>query len=327
MSAEAISKFLHTRLAALLLVGIATCGVIAAAASGDITALYEHFGLAFPSPDTWFKDSPTLGLCINIALNLGIMALMSLVNRTYNVLRSMTALHVGLFAIMQMAAPSLVLRFNSGTLLALAVMLCLWLLFRTYSNHDSQRDVFMLFLTLSAGVAVQYSFMAYIPVFYVGLAQMRILRPRSILASLLGLVTVWWLLFGFGIASPVQLHSPRLESIFSKIGLGDAARILTTVAFTAFLAIASIVANVLKTIAYNARSRAYSGAMALISLVTVAAMALDYNDITSYMPLLNCCAAFQAAHFFTIHRRERAYIGILSIVATYILIYLWRLIT
>lgn len=325
MSADAISKFLHTRLAALLLAGISACGVIAACSAGDIVSFSGQKGLALPSPDTWFGTSPTAGMWVNVAFNIGIMAMMLLINRTYNVLRSMTALHIGLFAIMQMATPSLLLHFNSGTLLALVVTVGQWLLFRTYSAPDSQRDVFMLFFILSAGLAAQYSFAAYILVFYAGCAQMRILRPRTIIASLLGLITVWWLLFGFGIVDPGRLHLPHFKSIFAEIDFENAALLLITLAFTAFLVIASIVANVFKTIAYNARSRAYSGAMALTSLVTIVAMAIDYTDIISYVPMLNCCAAFQVAHFFTIHRRDNAYIGILSIVTIYILLYLWRL--
>lgn len=325
MSSEAISKFLHTRLAALLLVALTAAGVALTCHVGDIVPLTGQKGFALPSPNTWFEGRATAGMWANLGLNLAIIGMMVLINRTYNVLRSMTLMYTGLFAIMQLATPSLLLTFNSGTLLCFAVLVCVWLLFRTYANPRSQRDVFMIFFLLSAGMAVQYCFAVYIVVFAVGCVQMRITRLRSVLAAAMGAITVWWLLLGFGIVSPANIHLPRFGSIFAAIDLAGTALLLVTVASSAFLAVASIIANVFKTIAYNARARAYSGSLALIALVTIVAMALDYTDITTYVPMLNCCAAFQVTHFFAIHRRDNAYIGVLCIVALYVILFLWRL--
>ena len=63
----------------------------------------------------------------------------------------------------------------------------------------------------------------------------------------------------------------------------------------------------------------------MIAALTVVAMALDFDNLLSYLPMLNVCAAYQITHYSVNHRYDRQYIGILAVAGAYIALYLWRL--
>lgn len=303
---------------------VAALNVVLTGGFDDVLPPGGASGLCLPSASTW-PVPPIVGTAISVVACLLTMVMMIMVNRTFNVLRAMTWLHTGLFAIMLAAVPSLVLTLNSGPLLALAVVCGVYLMFSCYGDPGSNRRVFLTFFILSAGSATQICFAVFIPAFWVICGQMRIFNVRSALASLFGLVTPWVLMFGSGWLAPSSLHMPDIQSIFSVYDTPAIVYLLIVSAFTAIVAIASTVMNVWKTIAYNARARAYNGALTLLALVTIVAMAVDCRNLTAYIPLLDMCAAYQLTHYFVNHRYERQYAAILAICGAYVLLYLWRI--
>ena len=76
---------------------------------------------------------------------------------------------------------------------------------------------------------------------------------------------------------PSDIHLPQFVSVLSVIDHHDTLVLLVTVGLTALLTMLSFVLNVLRTIAYNARSRAINGVFALLSLTTIAAMCIDFR--------------------------------------------------
>lgn len=281
-------------------------------------------GFVFPSVAAWGLDR-WWSLGLNVGGNLLIMALMIIINKAFNVLRAITWLQVGLFGIMQAAVPREVLALNSGTLVCVAVAYCIFLLFSCYNAPEKVRTVFLAFLVLSLGTTAQYCFTLYIVVCWLMLIQMRIFSMRVFVASVLGIVTVWIILFGFGLISPADLHLPSITGIMDVLDLHSAVYLLSLTAGTTFLLVLALGANLMKTIAYNARARAYNGALTVLSLVTVVAVAADFENLLAYLPLLNLCTAYQITHYFVNHRYERQYIAVLAVCGFYFALYLWRL--
>ncbi len=233
----------------------------------------------------------------------------------------MTTLYITFFAVMQLSEPDLSVTFYGGSLLVAVMPLCLMLLFGCYRAPNRTRSVFLIFMLLSGLSAFQYCFLVYLPVFLIGCAQMRILNARTLVAALLGCITPWWILFGFGVIGLQDIHLPSPGSLTARIDAGDIVS-LVSVGLTVLLVILSYVLNVLKAIAYNAQSRAINGSFATLTLFTILAIFLDFNNIASYIPLLNFCAAIQLAHFFSVHRAEKSWIAIASIMAVYIVLFI-----
>lgn len=315
---------MHKRVAAgiMLLAAILYIALLGRPAAG-LPPLGDS-GLGLPAVSQWGL-SPTASLMLSIAGNIAIIVLIVLLNRTYNVLRAITWLPVGFFALMQAAVPIDVLTLSSGTIVALDVALALYLMFGTYSRPADVRTVFATFLLLSLGAAVQYALIIYIPVFWVICLQMRIMSPRCISASVLGILTPWVIMLGFGITGLADIHMPRPGNIFDAENLRATVYLLAVGGVTAFLMVAFTTANIMKTLAYNARSRAFNGAMLVVAAATLLAAVCDSDNLHAYLPLLNLSASMQITHYFINHPFERQYIGVLAVAATYIVLYLWRL--
>lgn len=316
---------MHANVTALWMVGVALTFVALTGGQSTTLPAQGDLGLALPSPGLWPLTSLFSAL-LNLALNFMIMTMMLVVNGAFNVMRATSKLPVGLFIIMQAAVPSELLVFNSGTLLALAVIICIYLMFSCWDHPWPMRRVFLVFAILSLGCAVQYCFLVFIPVFLLMCVQMRIFNSRTLIAAFLGIATVWINLLGFGIISISDFHLPELQSIFAAPDLMDVLYMLIVAGFTATLLLTATLLNLVKTIAYNARARAYNGALVLIALVAVAAMLLNYNNVLAYLPLLNMCAAYQLTHYFVNHAFDRQYVAVLSVAGIYVLMYLWRII-
>lgn len=324
MKSAQLSRKFHSRPAAVIMVAIAALYLALSSYLGVSSPPHDNQGIGLLSPSVWPLSSMASAL-LNIGFTVVIMLMMSVLNRAYNILRAISWLPIGLFAMMQAAVPTQVLWLNSGTLVCLVIVIGLYMMFSVYDSPGNVRTIFLTFMLLSLGVAVEYCFAFFIPVFWVISLQMRAFTPRCIVGSLLGILTVWIILLGFGIVDISSLRLPEFTSIFGEIDLYKALYLLSVVGITAFMLLSSILANFLKTIAYNAQARGYNGALTVISVVCMVAMTFDYGNMLAYLPLLNFSAAYQITHYFLNHRYDRQYIAVLAICGIYMSMYMWRL--
>ncbi len=324
MNSDIFSRKLHSRNAAIVMVAIASLYVLFFGDGVNLAPDLNLFGV-MPAILNYWQPSATTGLVINIVVMGAIMLMMGLINKAFNVLRAMTWLEIGLFAIMQAAVPYEVLTFNPGVVVALTVLVGLFLMFRSYGEPSDVYGVFLTYLCLAFGVMMQYSLLIFIPLFWLISAQMRIFSLRSFLASLMGIATVWIILLGFGILSVDEIKMPTITSIFSIVEQPRMYYLMVVSGVTALLLVVSISLNLLKTIAYNAKARAFNGALLVVAITTIVAMVIDYKNLLSYLPLLNVCAAYQITHYFVNHRYERQFIAVFAVIGVYLALYIWRI--
>lgn len=324
MKTAAVTNYVHSRGFAGLMLALSLAGVIAVYVSGNYALITGDKSFVLPSANEWISLRLP-DFAASLAANILVVVTAGLIAKFFNVLRSSTSLPLALFGAFQLATPGLSAQFYTGSVLAVLVSGCLMLLFSCYRAHMRTRRIFLIFLLLSAACATQYCYALYIPVFLLGCGQMRVFNGRTAVAALLGIVTPWWLMGAAGMLSAGTLRVPQFVSIFQTINSGTAAHLLVTVGLTALLLVGCFVMNVMKTIAYNARSRAYSGAFATLSLATLLGMVLDFRNLISYIPLLNFCAAYEVAGYFSSHRGERTGISVVCIVLIYIVLYICQI--
>ena len=174
--------------------GLAVAFVAAAMACvyffGDHTIpLSGYKGLGLPSANEWFAYSPVLNFILALVANGATVVIMLLLNKIFNVFRSMTSLFIAFFAMMQVATPDLMTQFYTGNLLAVVVPLCMLLLFSCYRQPEATRRVFLIALLLSAFTATQYCYAFYLVAFLIGCGQMSIFNRRTLAAAFMGIVT------------------------------------------------------------------------------------------------------------------------------------------
>ena len=311
-----ITALLHSRGFALAAAFVCLVCAVLCHISGADDILPADTGFVLPAAGSWLS-SGWLNFFSALACSGCTIAIALMFNKVHNVLRALTYLYAPLFLVMQLATPSVMLHLSTGTILAVVVPLCMYLLFNCYRDPAATRQVFMISFILSAFSATQYCYVIYIPAMLIGCAQMRIFSGRTVSAALMGIATPWILLLGYGIISPDEIVFPELGSIFSAIDLQHIFLLLVVIGFTTLAMLVCYALGVLKTIAYNARARAFSGAFAVVMLFTVFAMCADFHNIDTYVPLLNFCAAIQITHYFSTHRADKSFIAVLSIIAVY----------
>lgn len=284
--------------------------------SGNMDWLRRASGTPLPSANLWFP-ARIWSFAASMAANMACVALVYVINRFFNIIRTPSYLPVALFGIMQLATPDLFSQFYTGTLLALVGGVSMILLFSCFKNPGATSRVFLAFFLVSLASMFKYCFFFFIPVLLIGCAQMRVFTPRSLTAAFLGLITPWWILLGFGVLKLSDVEFPTFQSIFSVIDFGDAFMLMLVGGVTVVFALASFILNGRTTIAYNSRTRSYNGLLAVMTLAAIAGLCADYVNFISYIPLLNFCAAYHVGHYFSAHRAGKSYIGVIGVMALY----------
>lgn len=328
MKAAELTRLAHSRLLSVGVVVAVLAAAVAYVFSGMATPIVADKGVLFLSPSAWVPGE-LYDFLAALASAGAIILGMEMLCKVHNVLRSMSALYLSLFMLMEIATPNFFVQLYSGQLLALVMVLSLMLIMNCFKNSLASPHVFLIFLMLSGFATTQYCFLFYVPSFLLACAQMRVFNGRVLMAALLGLITPWWILLGggwlLGLVSPESLHMPDIESIFSVISVDDTIMILVAVGVTILCSLTTFVLNVLRTIAYNARSRAVNGVITLMWLTTIVAMLADYRNMIAYITTLNVLSALIITHFFATHRSERSFVGILIIMVVYIALYICQI--
>lgn len=325
MTPRKLTQALQSRgtaiVAALLLAG----GALWAYLTADLTPIVGSQGIALPSPNLWIPD-PEVSLWVNVGAIIVLAVMMVVVNGLFNFIRSLSIGYATLFLFMELSEPDDLSQFNGGVLMLAGVLVCMPLLFSAFANPQATRRIFLLFFLLSAGMAVYYGFLFLLPLFLIGMLQMRVLKWRPLLAAVLGIITPWWIMVGFGIIDVTKLAWPEFTGIFAGFDPEEAIHGVVIAAVTGFLSIAAWVMNFTKLITYNAKTRAMNGFVSLGALAAMLMMAFDYSNFPAYMSVLNCFTAYQIGHYIAIRQPDNGYIFSLTIMVVYVSFYIWRVI-
>lgn len=320
----AITRFMRSRWSNMLLMALAFATTFFADVTKPMSLTLVDRGTLFKSPSLWFADgAPSRWLAI--ALNIAVVLMMVNINRRFNLLRSMNLLFVAMFMVMEAATPSALMCFSGGQLCAVAAMWCVTIMFSAYNHPGRTKRVFLAFCVMAAATMVQYGFVVYLPVLLLACGQMRIFSPRMLVAAILGVVTPFWIVFGFGIAAPSQLHMPTIVNPFAELDLTISLQLFATVGLTLLAAAVTGFFNLLKILSMNARMRAMNGMLATFGITTGIIAILDFTNVEFYIPLLNACTAFQIGMFFRFNFQQRAYIPVVFLLLCYWALWVWKL--
>lgn len=318
------TRFLRSQGSAVLMALAALFMICRAFSSGIVNDISDFRTIAFSTPGAWF-GSGVFSLWMSILSLVLVAVLLAYINRRYNILRSASFFFCAYFLFTVACIPFEAVRFTGANLLALTLMGATWVLFSIYNRRISSRRVFIVFFLLGLGLLFEYCFLLYVPVFLLGMGQMKIFRFKKILAAGIGLITPAWIVWGLGLTDlpelPVLCFTP--PSLLLSIPGGWP--LLTATALTILSGIFFGVYNLLKIMAFNARSRAYNGFLAILSIATGLFALLNFTNIGFYLILLNACNAFSIGHFFRFTVKRRGYIPVLVLMIAFFGIYLWAL--
>lgn len=274
-------------------------------------------------PAGQFGISPELSCVLNFALLIVIAVSMIAINRSFTLLRTLSVFFAAYFLFITGATPGVAASAGISSLLATAMILCMWILFTIYNQRISDRRIFLIFCILGTGALFDWKFLFFVPLYIVGMAQMRILRFKKIIAALIGIITPTWIVFGLDLmplpALPHIFFTPPSLLLEAPGGWPFLCTVLLTMA-TGFLFGSTALLRIL---GFNARARAYNGFLAMLGIYTGLLAIINFTALPDYVTLLNACVSFQVGHFFRATASRRGYIVILILLAAYTALYIW----
>lgn len=250
-------------------------------------------------------------------------AALVVLNRSYNLLKTLSIFFAAYFIFTTCATPGVLGEFSASVPLAFTVILNTWILFSIYNTSVSDRRIFLIFTLLSGGALFDLKFLFFVPVFIAGLAQMKILRIKKIIAAIIGLITPPWIVWGLSL-----MPLPTLPRIFFTpphliLELPGGVPFLCTVALTLAVGFIAGVVSLVRILGFNARARAYNSFIAILGIFTGLLALINFTSINTYIPLLNACVAIQVGHFFRATANRRGYIVVVLLLAAYSALYAW----
>lgn len=299
---------------------IAVGGTVIAYLTGGISYFTENTGFLLPSADQWIPDRG-VSMLVGSSLSVVIAVFIGYLNKSFNILRNITWLFAGLFILMQGASPSIMGQLYDGTVMCLLMLIAIVPLFTAFQNPDATRRVFIAFCLISFGTLFDIAFAGYLVMLFLGCLQMQCLKLKAFLASILGIVTPYWIVGGAGLLSPHDIRVPEFTTLFHSVPDSGTVLMLAYGGLTMFLGVVAGVFNMVKVYSYNARTRAYNGFFIVLFLLSCIFALVDYERFAVYLPMINLTAAFQIGHFFVINDQKRSYIPLLVIICLYIILY------
>ena len=269
----------------------------------------------------WIGEDIVRG--INILGVIATAVALVVLNRSYNLLKTLSVFFAAYFIFTTCATPEVFSGHTSSVMLALTVILDTWLLFSIYNTRASDRRIFLIFTLLSAGALFDLRFLFFVPVFVAGLAQMKILKFKKIVAAVIGLLTPPWIVWGLALmplpTMPHVFFTPPALLLEQPGGVP----FLCTVGVTLAVGFIAGTVSLVRILGFNARARAYNSFIAMLGIVTGLMALINFTSLTTYITLLNACVAMQVGHFFRATANRRGYIVVVLLLAAYTALYVW----
>jgi len=259
-------------------------------------------------------DNGPLSAALNLVCILVTGGIMLALNKVFSYVRSVTHLFVSAFFLLQLANPSGLVSFNSGTLLTLVMALAVMPMFASYQDKHSQRSIFLIFALIAAGSMFHYGFLLFIPAFLLGFLNMGVFNLKGMLAMLFGLITPFWIVLGLGIASPADFVMPHINGIWNLTFTPQTNIVLFLAVGTAVLGVVLAVMNFLTIMNYRMQTRVYNAFFVFVLASAVIALCIDYSDVAVFLPLLNLMVGVQVAHAHTLRTSPYRYVFVVLLV-------------
>ena len=287
-----------------------------------------NHSLILPDYKNW-QLLPLAKVSINTIIILFCAFLLQRINSIFALIRSRTLFPLLFFLLLEGSNPDLTTTLNTGNLLSLILIISLFTLFSSYQKEKTQRHAFGLSLYIGCGALLWSPFIYLMPVFWIGMYYMRSLTGKTFAATLLGLITVGWIILSIHWIFGLPLYTENLLVSLSENHIHELKNSTYTqliyILPTLILGIISIINSLYNNFNDKTRTRAYNGFINLILIVTVIAITVHFNETNIYLPILNTCVALQAAHFFTNTRNKPAIILFYIVLTFYFSLYVWSL--
>ncbi len=114
-------------------------------------------------------------------------------NSTFAIIRMRASVQTSLFFLFTAACPTLQ-QVHAGNMAAIAILISVYFLFRSYQRHQSSADLFHSFVFIGIGSLAFPQFIVLIPIWFIGAYNFQSLNIRSFFAAIIGWSIPYWFL-------------------------------------------------------------------------------------------------------------------------------------
>ena len=290
--------------------------------SGTYHVPVANLGMCLPSPNLW--PIPEIwSWVINLTLILGSGVALIFFNKTYSVIQSADTVLPSMFLLLAATNPWTEGVLGSSTLMVGINLLCLATIFSCYKSTNATQEVFVVATMLSLGSMFQYAFIFLMPGYILIGVMMKCFRLKELAAFLMGIAAPYWIGVGMGLVPVDAFHLPTFTNLWD--GYSSKTDILTgvlNIGLTALVGVILALNNAVKLYAGNTQRRLYNNAISVIGLICIAGMALDFNNLPTYLATFYMTAAFQIANTFALWNIRKSAIWLGSITGLYLTLFL-----
>ena len=261
--------------------------------------------------------------CICLAITAFIGYLMIETNTAFTMIRTRTTMPVCIF--WMLSASLLFFRpFEWENLVPLAFLLSVHQLFQSYESGFPAIPIYHAFFFLSLGSLCFPTLLYLTPLLWGSMVPFRSANSKSLLSSILGIITPYWFLFGYAFyTDQLSLFLTPLKEMlhFHPIDYGQLS-FITLLSWTFITLLLLISGFHYWLIAYTdkTRTRIYHSFLVIAGLWTTLWIILQPIHVHILMPIQLICAAFLSGHLFTLTRNR--FSGIFFIVTCILFILL-----
>ncbi len=280
--------------------------------------LTGSMGICLPSPNGWGM-TPLWGWILNLGLLVATASTLYFVNKEFTFVQGSDTVLTGMFVIMAASNTWVSGMLSSSTLMALANLICLVVLFGCYRKRNSSQELFAIATILALGSMIQYAFIFMMPVYLVGAILLKCFNFKGLVAFLMGVAAPYWIAVGLGIVPLSQFTMPTFTNLFdgydTKSGLFFG---LLNVAVTVVVGLILALNNGVKLYAGNTQRRLYNMVINVLGLVSAVCMLIDFNNMVAYMTTIYMITAVQLGNLFALWNIHKGWIWVLGLSGLYV---------
>ena len=276
----------------------------------------------------WY--SSISAIVVNVCLMTILTAAISTIANKYSLTILLSLFPTLFFLLLQCCNPNILLSFNIGILGAISFLVSTYYLFENYGKKRVEKTVYGITLILCASAILWDKIIFFIPLFWIGLAQLNMLTFKSGAASILAIATSTFILWATSYLGWGNFNFADFgEGLKSVIMLNDYKYIDNNIIYD----IVYVMAILIVIMVYNL-TNIYADSHEKISIkryilflnsaliTTTLLMVINPLSIATYMPIFNSVSALLVAHYFNSIKSKAKLRFLYAIILTYITIYI-----
>lgn len=258
------------------------------------------------------------------AVNATIVALtaylLSRLNSFFPLMKEHSYIAMMFFLLLEMLSPSCITQFAPGNAAALLIYIDIFILYSCYQQGDAPKQAFLITLLLAAASMVYACILYFLPLFILGLYQMKSLSLRTLVAIVIGAITPFWIAWGMGWIESDQFYPEALLIIpeWNNIGFE-----LLPAGISIVLGLFTGMNNLMNAHTEKIQTRAMNGFINILSIYASLLILIDTAHFDLYLPILNMGVSLQAAYYFTSHNSKANSILFYTILVVLLTVNIW----